>query len=346
MTDEGARDLSIVAVIPLYNGAKYIERAVRSVWAQTRPADEVIIVNDGSTDSGPQIVERLADEGPVKLLHKPNGGQSSARNYGVAHSKSSLIAFLDQDDVWYPNHLAELIKPFQKQGGLPLGWVYSDIDEIDESGHLLRRSILTSMGAVFSSIGATGPEHPKRTLIGCLQRDMFVLPSASLISRTAFDSIGGFDERLSGYEDDDFFLKMFRASFDNIFIDQPLSQWRIYAASTSYTERMSRSRQIYLQKLLHEYPDDLHRSLYYRRDYIAPRFTDSLLSEYRRAYRIRDWEQTKARVEDLKLVLPYLRSKRRLILSTAIPFMSNGPLLYLISHSRLLKRLAATFYRN
>jgi glycosyltransferase involved in cell wall biosynthesis len=346
MSDLGARDLSIVAIIPLYNGAKYIERAVRSVWAQTRLGDEVIVVNDGSTDGGPEIVERLADEGPIKVLHKPNGGQSSARNYGVAHSKSSLIAFLDQDDVWYPNHLAELIEPFQKQKGLPLGWVYSDIDEIDESGHLLRRSILASMRAVFSSPRATAPEHPKRTLIGCLKHDMFILPSASLISRTAFETVGGFDERLSGYEDDDLFLKMFRASFENIFIDRPLSQWRIYDVSTSYTERMSRSRQIYLQKLLQEYPDDLHRSLYYRRDYIAPRFTDTLLSEYRRAYRVGDWKQTKARVEELKLLLPYLRRERRLILSTAIPFMSNRSLLYLIAQSSFLKKLAANLYRH
>ena len=346
MSDVLTRDLSTVAVIPLYNGAKYIEGAVRSVWAQTVPADEIIVVNDGSTDHGPQIVERLADEGRVKLLQKPNGGQSSARNYGVAHSKSALIAFLDQDDVWYPKHLAELVRPFQSQGGLPLGWVYSDLDEIDESGRLRRRSILASMVEVFSRLGVTAPEHPKRTLTGCLQRDMFILPSASLISRSAFESVGGFDERLSGYEDDDLFLRMFRASFDNIFLDQALSQWRIHPTSTSYTERMSHSRQIYFQKLLHEYPDDLHQNVYYRRDFIAPRFAECLLTEYRRSYRIKDWKQTEARIEDLKLLLPYLRSRRRLVLSIAIPFMSSRPLLNLISRSTSLKRLAAILYHN
>ncbi len=340
MSTVDARDLSVVAIIPLYNGAKYIEGAVRSVWAQTRPADELIVVNDGSTDHGPQIVERLADEGRVTLLHKPNGGQSSARNYGVAHSQSSLIAFLDQDDVWYPNHLAELIKPFLNHEGLPLGWVYSDLDEIDESGHLVRRSLLASI------CGRAAMEHPKRSLTGCLQHDMFILPSASLISRTAFESVGGFDEGLSGYEDDDLFLRIFRASFDNVFLERPLSQWRIYPASTSYTERMSRSRRIYFKKLLREYPDDLHRGLYYSRDYIAPRFADCLLSEYHRSYRIGNWKQTKARIDDLKLLLPYLGGKRHFILSITVPFMSSYPLLYLISRSRLLQRLAATLYRN
>ena len=246
----GDRDLSIVAVIPLYNGAKYIEGAVRSVWAQTRAPEELIVVNDGSTDDGAQVVERLANnKRPITLLHKSNGGQSSARNYGVAHSKSSLIAFLDQDDVWYPNHLTELIKPFRRPEGLPLGWVYSDIDEIDEGGHLLRRSMLASIAAVFSSRGVPAAEHPKCTLTGCLQHDMYVLPSASLISRTAFETVGGFDERLSGYEDDDLFLKIFRASFDNIFLARALSQWRIYPASTSYTERMSRSRRNLFPKI-------------------------------------------------------------------------------------------------
>ena len=346
MSTVDARDLSIVAIIPLYNGAKYIEGAVRSVWAQTRAPEELIVVNDGSTDDGVQVVERLANKGPITLLHKSNGGQSSARNYGVFHSKSPLIAFLDQDDVWYPNHLSQLIKPFRRHEGLPLGWVYSDVDEIDESGHLLRRSMLASIAAVFSSRGVRAAEHPKRTLTGCLQHDMYVLPSASLISRTAFETVGGFDERLSGYEDDDLFLKIFRASFDNIFLARALSQWRIYPASTSYTERMSRSRRIYFQKLLHDYPDDLHRGVYYGRDYIAPRFADCLLSEYLRSYRIGDRKQTKARVEDLKLLLPYLGRKRRLTLSIALPFLPSYPLLYLISQSKLLRRLAATLYQN
>ena len=90
-------ELPIVAIIPLYNGSKFIEQAVRSVLAQTVQPTEFLVVDDGSTDNAPAIVERLAKENSrITLLKKPNGGQSSARNFGVANSKSSPIALLDQ----------------------------------------------------------------------------------------------------------------------------------------------------------------------------------------------------------------------------------------------------------
>jgi len=194
------RDATISVIIPLYNGERFIEQALRSVIQQSVPPEEIIVVNDGSSDRGPQIVERLAAEHPIRLLYKENGGQAAARNFGIAHSGGELVALLDQDDVWYPNHLAELLKPFAKPRDRELGWVYSNLDEIDEHGHTVTRSCLSKAAS----------QHPKRDLFVCLGEDMFILPSASLFSRKAFDTVGGFDERLMGYEDDDLFLRMFR----------------------------------------------------------------------------------------------------------------------------------------
>ena len=218
---------SIAVIIPLYNGGRYIEAALRSVFRQSVPAAAIIVVNDGSTDDGAgvAIVERFAKTHPVILLHKPNGGQSSARNHGVRASSSELIAFLDQDDVWYEEHLEELVKPFQASSARPLGWVYSNLDEINESGSLICRSFLSTLPTV----------HPKRQVYDCIRQDMFVLPSAALISRAAFEAAGGFDEQLSGYEDDDLFLKIFSAGYDHIYLDRPLSQWRIHLDSASYS---------------------------------------------------------------------------------------------------------------
>ena len=82
-------EVLITAVVPLYNGARFIEESLRSVFAQTLPPAEVIVVDDGSTDDGPAIVEGLAREFPIRLLRKENGGQSSARNFGIAHSTAT-----------------------------------------------------------------------------------------------------------------------------------------------------------------------------------------------------------------------------------------------------------------
>jgi glycosyltransferase involved in cell wall biosynthesis len=307
-------DLSIAAIIPLYNGARWIEQSMRSVLAQTLAPDEFIVVDDGSTDDGPRIVERLAQSHPIRLLGKPNGGQSSAGNFGVAHSASALIALLDQDDAWYPHHLATLIKPFRKPRGVPLGWVYSDLDEIDERGGMVNKRLLN----LIRRVNLLPRENPKRSLSACLSNDLFILPSASLISRGAFEAVGGFDECLCGYEDDDLFLRLFRAGYDNVFIDEPLSQWRIYQTLTSYTYRMARSRMIYAMKLFEQFPNDRPRRRYWSRDCIAPRFVYQTLGDFLKALETRDTEMFRTAVAHLQILLPHLSIKRRLILSVAL----------------------------
>jgi glycosyltransferase involved in cell wall biosynthesis len=310
----------ITAIIPLYNGAQYIEEAIRSVLAQTLLPIELIVVDDGSTDRGPQIVERLAAERParlpIKLLRKANGGQSSARNFGVRHASGDLIAFLDQDDIWYRDHLARLVTPFLEPRSAELGWVYSDLDEIDEDGNMITRSFLSTMGT----------QHPKRELFACLREDMFVLPSASLISRRALQAVGGFDERLMGYEDDDLFLRIFRYRYDNVYLAERLSQWRIYLASSSYSPRMARSRAIYAKKLIDTFPDNPERSRYVRRDLLAPRFLPQMIGDYRKALRYGSRQQIRAALDNLRFISRYLRLRARILFAILLPLLRFQPL--------------------
>jgi glycosyltransferase involved in cell wall biosynthesis/SAM-dependent methyltransferase len=270
---------SIAVVIPLYNGSRHIEEALSSVFRQTVPASEIIVVDDGSTDNGegPAVVERLAKTHSVTFLRKANGGQSSARNLGVRHSNSELIAFLDQDDIWYDNHLQELAKPFQKRSVRALGWVYSNLDEINEGGSLVCRDFLDTVPA----------KHPKSDIDHCIGHDMFVLPSAALISREAFEAVKGFDERLCGYEDDDLFLRILCKGYDNVYLDVSLSKWRIHQGSASYSPRMTHSRSIYARKLLEMFPDDASRARRYAR-LIAPRFLVHSIREYQEAVKLGD----------------------------------------------------------
>jgi glycosyltransferase involved in cell wall biosynthesis len=308
-------DPSIVAIIPLYNGARWIGQAIASVLSQTLQPDEVIVVDDGSTDDGAAVVERMARQHPViRLLRKPNGGQSSARNYGVAHSTSTLVALLDQDDIWYPAHLETLVKPFCERRNVPLGWVYSNVDLVAEDGKLLVRNYLHDVPA----------EHPKLHLTRCLGEDMHVLPGASLISRAAFESVGGFDERLSGYEDDDLFLRLFVANYDNVFIDEVLSQWRMVGNSSGHSPQMWVSGMIYMDKLLKAHPDDEACGQCYARDVIAPRFLRTALFYYWRALRRHNAPQRQAITEDLRRIVPYLRWRSQIPLRLILPLMRSS----------------------
>jgi glycosyltransferase involved in cell wall biosynthesis len=237
------RHLSVAVVIPLYNGARYIEAALRSVWSQTVAPDETIVVNDGSTDDGHAIVARLAQDHDITILTKPNGGQSAARNMGVAHAGSDLIAFLDQDDIWYPTHIAELSRPFEHDDGI--GVVYSNIDEIDAAGNLRQSAVHDQRRC----------KHPKPDIVECLRADMEILPTAAIVRRSAIEAAGRFDERLSGYEDDDLFLRIFQAGYTSAYIEAPLCQWRKHEESSFHSPRMDRSRLIYAEKLYKTFPE-------------------------------------------------------------------------------------------
>lgn len=95
---------AVSVVIPLYNKGPHIARALNSVLAQTFQDFEVIVVDDGSTDDGAEVVRKF-DDPRIRLIHQENQGVSAARNVGVEASRGELVAFLDADDEWLPRHL-------------------------------------------------------------------------------------------------------------------------------------------------------------------------------------------------------------------------------------------------
>ena len=96
--------LTVSAVIPAYNSAAHIGRAIDSVLAQTRPVDEIVVVDDGSTDNTVEVVRAFGDK--VRLITQSNAGASAARNAGIMAATGDWIAFLDADDEWLPEKMA------------------------------------------------------------------------------------------------------------------------------------------------------------------------------------------------------------------------------------------------
>lgn len=106
--------VAVSVIIPLYNKQRYIQRALDSVFAQTYKDYEVLVVDDGSTDNGADIVQRCNDSG-VRLIRQANAGPGAARNRGIRESSGPCIAFLDADDEWLPAFLEVSMNHLQTQ---------------------------------------------------------------------------------------------------------------------------------------------------------------------------------------------------------------------------------------
>lgn len=263
---------TVVVIIPFYNGADWVERAIKSVVAQTIPADEFIIVNDGSKPEERAALAHLAEKYPFRIIDKENGGQGSARNAGVGASKSEFICFLDQDDYYFPDHIEDLLEGLPERDSR-LGFVYADLCHADGAGNIYHSNMLDQFGA-----------HPKRGhILGLIRHDLFILPSASLIKRSAFEAVGGFDEQFMGYEDDDLFLRMFHAGYTNYFVRKAVTAWCQHSGSTSWSIKMSRSRFRYFKKLTKSFPNDEFTGIHYFSDCIVPRFKKDFVEEAARA---------------------------------------------------------------
>lgn len=100
----------VSVVVPIYNVAEYLPKCIESILAQTYPDYELILVNDGSKDNSPEIAEEYAKKDPrIKVIHKPNGGLSDARNEGMKYATGKYVSFIDSDDFIEPDMLEKCV---------------------------------------------------------------------------------------------------------------------------------------------------------------------------------------------------------------------------------------------
>lgn len=108
----------ISVIIPVYNSERYVDAALESVLAQSRPPTEIIVVDDGSTDQSAQVARRY--QPIVQVLHQPHAGPGAARNLGVSVAQGELLAFLDADDLWLPDKLERQVTYLQNHPGIDI----------------------------------------------------------------------------------------------------------------------------------------------------------------------------------------------------------------------------------
>ena len=221
--------LPISVVIPAYNAQAYLADAIASIRAQTSPPEEIIVIDDGSTDATCDIARALG----VTLHIQQNSGVSAARNTGVRLATSPWVAFLDADDLWEPHKLerqwlALQAVPssfmsitgssyFNEHGALPGG-----LEAIPE----FRRVKL--IGTADASVFLCEPASYARTLA----RVNFIVHASILVNREIFMRTGGYDETMRYSEDLDWILRAATLT-SVVLVKEPLAKIRTHTTNSS-----------------------------------------------------------------------------------------------------------------
>jgi GT2 family glycosyltransferase len=174
--------MTVSVVIPLYNKAATVERSVRSVLAQTMPDFELIVVDDGSSDRGPDLVAAMTDP-RIRLIRQANTGPGGARNRGLAAAEGELAAFLDADDEWFPTYLERQLAALRETGARASTFGYVEYPSGRTREPLWRRRGLET------KVYRLGPETDARFAVDLLA----YMSSWSTVAGTDFlRGLGGF----------------------------------------------------------------------------------------------------------------------------------------------------------
>lgn len=213
---------SIAVVIPLYNHERFIGIAIESVLQQTRQPDEIIVVNDGSTDHSDAVMQDLVRAHPqIHYFSQNNQGAHAALNGAVAKATSHYIAILNSDDAYHPERLAVCLQRLQAEPEVEM--VATTIQGLDEQGNSLELTWCN-----FYKQRYVASEDLFTTLV---DGNFFFTTSNIFIKKSIFAEVGGFANFRYAH-DLDFFLRLITHQKTIAFIDQPLLMYRIHGSNT------------------------------------------------------------------------------------------------------------------
>ena len=200
-------EVMVSVVIPTYNRARLVGKAIESVLRQSYGNYEVIVVDDGSADDTMAVVQQNYPQ--VRYIYKENGGAASARNIGIAEARGELVAFLDADDAWYENKLEKQVELMAADQSVPL--CFTDWREVKD-GRVWHESGV-HWGHGFRPDG----DYTYHNMVNGFK----MLPSCTMVRKELLLKHGLFNEELPLCEDWDLFLKI-STEGDIAYIDTPL----------------------------------------------------------------------------------------------------------------------------
>jgi glycosyltransferase involved in cell wall biosynthesis len=233
---------TVSVILPTYNRAHLVGRAIQSVLDQTYQDFEIIVVDDGSKDNTEEVINGFTDTRIRYVKHQQNKGGSAARNTGIKFAKGKYIAFQDSDDEWLPRKL-EIQRETFEVVSLEVGVIYTDMLRIENNGNeKYWHSPTVKYGSIINS----------RTL------DYQVIGigiQSTLIKRECFDRVGVFDERFPRFIDLDLFVRLLK-NYHFYHIKKPLVKYWATEGISSNNKTISIARKLLLEKYFEDVKQD------------------------------------------------------------------------------------------
>jgi len=204
-------DLTVSVVIPTWNSARYLPLTLEAVLGQSVPPHEVIVVDDGSDDDTPAVIESYLDQ--ILYVRLDNsGGPARPRNVGVAMATGDLVAFCDSDDIFASNAVESATVAFLANPEIDFVW--GDYDLIDSHGHVIRKNGMANYQEFRKYLQPTGQEVLSVLEAGMgyrsLLRGLFMGISSVVVRRSTLTKAGSFDETLRNSDDREMWLRLAR----------------------------------------------------------------------------------------------------------------------------------------
>jgi glycosyltransferase involved in cell wall biosynthesis len=241
--------MRISVVIPCYNCTATIGRTLESIFRQSRPPEEIVTVDDGSTDNTLKVLNGFSSR--IAVESQANRGVSATRNRGVEMAGGEWIAFCDSDDLWHPAKLEIMARAAEEAPGAE--FIFHDFTMVRDGEVLAERSSESALSLfpIFKRSGITMAEiltdHRQLDLSGTvgdwpsapvytgnalywLMMGNFIQPSTLLIKRKLFVESGGFDEEFRVAEDTELFLRLSKRA-DYSYVDLPLMTYEVRGGS-------------------------------------------------------------------------------------------------------------------
>ena len=231
----------VSVILPAYNRAHTLKRAIDSVLTQDYPDLELIVVDDCSVDNTQELMLSIKDDRLHYVRLPENKGIAVARNTGLGYATGEYIAFLDSDDEWLANKVSLQAKTLEGLGP-DTGLIYTNGYNFTGGS---KKLCVTDLGG---SRVIYGPKERDRGIFP--GRIMFTPPSSWMLSRKTIDETGWFEENMAAWEDCDYFARV-AFKYDIYFLDHPLVLWHEESNRLSLiSERLQESKEVYLSKHL------------------------------------------------------------------------------------------------